>query len=50
MLCIIIAVFLFYGLSEHLWLFVDYNVFMLAWCYNLRIDDEDEVDDYSQSQ
>lgn len=40
MLCIIMFVFLAYGISEHLWLFVDYNIFMLAWCFNVNVSDE----------
>lgn len=32
-MCIIILAFMFYGLSEHLWINVDYNIFMLAFCY-----------------
>lgn len=39
MLCIIMLSFIYYGLSEHLWLFVDYNIFMLAWCPNLVVQD-----------
>lgn len=33
-MCLIMLAFMFYGLSEHLWINVDYNVFMLAFCYN----------------
>lgn len=44
MLCIIMFVFLAYGLSEHLWLFVDYNIFMLAWCFNVKVADESIVE------
>lgn len=39
MLCIIILSFICYGISEHLWLFVDYNIFMIAWCPNLVVED-----------
>lgn len=33
-LVIIMLAFMCYGLSEHLWVFVDYNIFMLAFAYN----------------
>ncbi len=33
-LCIIFFVFMVYGLSEHLWINIDYNIFMLALFYN----------------
>lgn len=33
-LCLIMFGFLIYGLSEHLWINVDYNIFMLAFCAN----------------
>lgn len=33
-LCIIFFTFMLYGLSEHLWINVDYNVFMLALFYD----------------
>ena len=33
-LCIIFLVFMVYGLSEHLWIFIDYNIFMIALFYN----------------
>lgn len=33
-LCIIMMAFLCYGLSEHLWINADYNLFVLALCYN----------------
>ena len=33
-LCIIMCGFMFYGLSEHLWINVDYNIFMLAFFAN----------------
>lgn len=39
MLCIIMLSFICYGISEHLWLFVDYNIFMIAWCPNLVVED-----------
>ena len=40
--------FMCYGLSEHLWIFVDYNIFILAFAYNpgneFRLDDNDVKD------
>lgn len=33
-LCIIMFAFMVYGLTEHLWINIDYNIFMLAFCYN----------------
>ena len=44
MLCIIMLSFICYGLSEHLWLFIDYNIFMLAWCPNLVVRDYSTLD------
>lgn len=32
-LCVIVFSFMIYGLSEHLWIYVDYNIFLLAFCY-----------------
>ena len=46
-MCVIILAFMFYGLSEHLWINVDYNIFMLAFCYNplaLGVDTDDSSD------
>lgn len=41
--------FMCYGLSEHLWIFVDYNIFILAFAYNpgneFRLDGADEKKD-----
>lgn len=37
-LSIIMFMFMIYGLSEHLWLFVDYNIYMLAFFYNPKSD------------
>lgn len=33
-LCIVFFAFMVYGLSEHLWINVDYNIFMIALFYN----------------
>ena len=38
-LIITLIAFLIFGLSEHLWINVDYNVFMLAFCYDPSLDD-----------
>jgi len=47
-LVIIMLAFMCYGLSEHLWIFVDYNIFILAFAYNpgneFRLDDNDVKD------
>jgi len=37
-LCLIMIGFMIYGLSEHLWINVDYNVFMLAFLANTDIE------------
>ena len=34
-LCILFCSFMVYGLSEHLWVHIDYNVFMIALAYGL---------------
>ena len=46
--------FMCYGLSEHLWVYVDYNIFMLAFAYNpkneFEIADESELQKIPQNQ
>ena len=53
-LVIIMLAFMCYGLSEHLWINVDYNIFMLAFAYNpkneFEIADESELQKIPQNQ
>lgn len=53
-LVIIMLAFMCYGLSEHLWVYVDYNIFMLAFAYNpkneFEIADESELQKIPQNQ
>lgn len=47
-LVIIMLAFMCYGLSEHLWVYVDYNIFMLAFAYNPK--NEFELEPVAESQ
>lgn len=44
-LCVLLFVFALYGFSEHLWINVDYNIFMLAFCYTPKIGANEQLQD-----